>query len=110
MKILKKVSVLGTGYRIIEDNCNNDPLLLNSFGYTDYTSKKIVITDFQNEEIEIEDVAKYRKQVIRHELIHAFLCESGLHENCEWHNEEMVDWLAMQAPKLQKIFKETEYI
>lgn len=72
MKILKKVSVLGTGYRIIEDNCNNDPLLQNSFGYTDYTSKKIVITDFQNEEIEIEDVAKYRKQVIRHELIHAF--------------------------------------
>ena len=56
MKILKKVSVLGTGYRIIEDNCNNDPLLQNSFGYTDYTSKKIVITDFQNEEIEIEDV------------------------------------------------------
>lgn len=110
MKILKKVSVLGTGYRIIEDNCNNDPLLQNSFGYTDYTSKKIVITDFQNEEIEIEDVAKYRKQVIRHELIHAFLCELGLHENCEWHNEEMVDWLAMQAPKLQKIFKETEYI
>ena len=86
MKILKKVSVLGTEYRIIEDNCNNDPLLQNSFGYTDYTSKKIVITDFQKEEIEIE---------------------SGLHENCEWHNEEMVDWLAMQAPKLQKIFKET---
>ena len=110
MKILKKVSVLGTGYRIIEDNFNNDPLLKNSFGYTDYTSKKIVITDFRNEEIEIEDVAKYRKQVIRHELIHAFLYESGLHENCEWHNEEMVDWLAMQAPKLQKIFKETEYI
>ena len=52
MKILKKVSVLGTEYRIIEDNCNNDPLLQNSFGYTDYTSKKIVITDFQKEEIE----------------------------------------------------------
>lgn len=69
------------------------------------TLQKIVITDFQNEEIEIEDVAKYRKQVIRHELIHAFLCESGLHENCEWHNEEMVDWLAMQAPKLQKYLK-----
>lgn len=48
MKILKKVSVLGTGYRIIEDNFNNDPLLKNSFGYTDYTSKKIVITDFRN--------------------------------------------------------------
>lgn len=110
MKILKEVSVLGTEYRIIESNCDDDPLLKNNFGYTDYTSKKIIITDFRYEEIEIEDVAKYREQVIRHELIHAFLCESGLHENCKWHNEEMVDWLAIQAPKLQKIFKETEYI
>ena len=101
MKILKEVSVLGTEYRIIESNCDDDPLLKNNFG---------VITDFRYEEIEIEDVAKYREQVIRHELIHAFLCESGLHENCKWHNEEMVDWLAIQAPKLQKIFKETEYI
>ena len=110
MKILKEVSILGTEYRIIESNCDNDPLLKNNFRYTDYTSKKIVITDFQYEEIEIEDVAKYREKVIRHELIHAFLCESGLHENCEWHNEEMVDWLAIQSPKLQKIFKETECI
>lgn len=46
MKILKEVSVLGTEYRIIESNCDNDPLLKNNFGYTDYTSKKIVITDF----------------------------------------------------------------
>lgn len=27
MKILKEVSVLGTEYRIIESNCDNDPLL-----------------------------------------------------------------------------------
>lgn len=29
-----KVSVLETGYRIIEDNCDNDPLLKNNFRYT----------------------------------------------------------------------------
>ena len=54
MKILKKVSVLGTGYRIIEDNFNNDPLLKNSFGYTDYTSKKIVITDFETKKLKLK--------------------------------------------------------
>lgn len=110
MKTLNEINILGTKYKIVEDNCNNDPLLVTKIGYTDYTSKKIVITDFRNEEIEIEDLQKYREQILRHELVHAFLCESGLHENCEWHNEEMVDWLAIQAPKLQKIFKETECI
>ena len=60
MKILKEVSILGTEYRIIESNCDNDPLLKNNFGYTDYTSKKIVITDFQYEEIEIEETINPR--------------------------------------------------
>ena len=60
MKILKEVSVLGTEYRIIESNCDNDPLLKNNFGYTDYTSKKIVITDFRYEEIEIEETINPR--------------------------------------------------
>ena len=43
----------------------------------------------------------------RHEIIHAFLCESGLAENSTWaQEEEMVDWFAKQAPKLIKAWKE----
>ncbi len=30
MKILKEVLVLGTEYRIIESNCDDDPLLKNN--------------------------------------------------------------------------------
>jgi hypothetical protein len=48
---------------------------------------------------------------MRHEILHAFLYESGLRENSNkvyaWaENEEMVDWIAIQFPKIEKIYKE----
>lgn len=52
---------------------------------------------------------------MRHEVIHAFLFESGLAENSNisdaWAvNEEMVDWLAIQAPKIFKAFQKLNII
>ena len=45
----------------------------------------------------------------RHEIIHAFLFESGLAENSSWaQNEEMVDFFAIQFPKLVEAFKEAD--
>ena len=47
----------------------------------------------------------------RHEIIHAFLFESGLAENSEWaQNEEMVDFFAIQFPKLMEAFKNADAI
>lgn len=48
---------------------------------------------------------------MRHEIIHAFLYESGLAENFEHANEfgqdeTMVDWIAMQFPKILEVYKE----
>lgn len=53
----------------------------------------------------------YRKQILRHEILHACLYESGLAYNSNqaetWAmNEEMVDWLAIQGPKILEIWKE----
>lgn len=49
----------------------------------------------------IRNLEDFRKKVTRHELIHAFLYESGLHEQCYWAtNEEIVDWIAIQLPKI----------
>lgn len=51
------------------------------------------------------------KQTIRHELVHAFLDESGLQENSNqfegsWAtNEEMVDWIALQGPKIYEAWR-----
>ena len=51
------------------------------------------------------------KLFLRHEIVHAYLYESGLRENSEkqyaWaDNEEMVDWFAIQGPKIFKTYKE----
>lgn len=54
----------------------------------------------------------YRKRLLRHEITHAFLNESGL-QHCSsvpmgaWaRHEEMVDWIAIQFPKIMKAFQE----
>lgn len=48
----------------------------------------------------------YEKRTIRHEIVHAILFESGLDHNADWpRNEEIIDWIAIQFPKLLEIFK-----
>ena len=49
------------------------------------------------------------KNVLRHEVLHAYLFESGLSENagfsgCWAKNEEMVDWFAIQSPKIYDVY------
>ena len=43
---------------------------------------------------------------LRHEIIHAFFEESGLDEYSE--NEELVQWLAIQFPKLMKVLEDVD--
>ena len=51
------------------------------------------------------------KKNFRHEIIHAFLDESGLAENSSWaQEEEMVDWFAKQFPKLLSAFQEVNAV
>ena len=46
----------------------------------------------------------FRNQVIRHEVVHAFFCESGLENNSDFAtNEELVDWIAIQIPKICEV-------
>lgn len=50
-----------------------------------------------------------KKQCLRHEIIHAFMFESGLGANWEHkpigHEETTVDWIAAQFPKLLEVFE-----
>lgn len=54
----------------------------------------------------MENIGLYKDKVCRHEIIHAFLYESGLDVESWARNEEIVDWLALQIPKMVRIFKE----
>ena len=75
------IKVLGVDYEIIESNREDDNNLEDADGYCDFSVKKIVIDTFKNRPGSMEDLTEYKKQVLRHELIHAFLHESGLYAN-----------------------------
>lgn len=102
------VNVLGTEYSITQMNQINDTNLNNMDGYCDHSIKKIVIDTFKNCPGSMHNLDEYKKQVIRHELIHAFLFESGLDGSSWAKEEEIVDWIACQFPKLLKAFEDAD--
>lgn len=110
---MKVVNVLGTAYTVTTATKSEDNYLEKCDGYCDKTSKKIVVLS-KSDDNELENFGEYQKKVIRHEIIHAFLFESGLHENFrheEWgHDETTIDWFAVQFPKMLKAFKEADAI
>lgn len=107
----KEVNILGETYSIYYNSRKKDNTLETKDGYTDNYSKKIVINTTFSEDWDVQDIDIYQKKVLRHEIVHAYLYESGLDVNSNkaysWaENEEMVDWFAIQAPKIIKTYKE----
>lgn len=105
-----KINVLGAQYTIDFKDRAEDALLENADGYCDKTTKKIVVAK-KDEECNLGDFLEYQKKVLRHEIIHAFLFESGLHENFEHsdcgHDETMIDWVAVQFSKMLQVFRDS---
>jgi len=102
------ISILGQDYDFQEIAQKNDPRLANCDGYTDNSTKVIrVNNDFnENDPASIGDLSVFKKKVMRHEIIHAFFVESGLKNYNE--DELIVDWIALQFPKLLKTFTQVE--
>ena len=107
-----KINVLGTEYEVVID-APDEMLPPDSDGAMDHSIKRIAIAKLIPDERSIKDLGAYRRKVLRHEIIHAFLYESGLWNNSgtveAWGtSEEITDWLAIQAPKLFATFKEAD--
>ena len=108
----RKINILGTEYRIEFRKEDEDVTLKTYNGYCDVTVKLIVVLAEPNKECDCEDFSFIQKKTLRHEIIHAFLTESGLFNNTYnvetgWaSNEEMVDWFAIQSPKIFKVYSE----
>lgn len=106
-----EVHILGTRYsiRIIdEDDYRYDR---EADGWCDPSVKEILIFNYKQSAESVKDLIAYQKKVLRHEIVHAFLYESGLWQNaygskCWAKNEEMIDWMAIQIPKIQRAYKE----
>lgn len=110
----KIVSVLGTNYGIYVDVPESeDDTLKHCSGYCDKTTKRVCVVDF-NKDCNLGDKAEHQKYLLRHELVHALLFESGIGGDTVWdidgeeHPEHMVEWVAMQFPKMIKLFREAD--
>lgn len=102
-----KVNVLGTVYRI-----KYVPSLDGRGGETDFYTKEIRISEQEDipAEFKTDNLKEMQRHVLRHELIHAFLYESGLDMCSTAHdawavNEEMIDWMAIQMPKIMEAYE-----
>jgi hypothetical protein len=102
------VDILGTQYKIIYSDPKADKMLSDCDGYIDRTVKKIVICD-SSEDSEVSDREWNKRLSLRHEIVHAFMLESGLAYNMEHKpigiEETMVDWIAIQFPKMLQAFE-----
>jgi hypothetical protein len=114
----KMANILGIEYKIEFGTYKEYGCLETADGYTDTSIHTIVVDDMTEAENKVDgkkDLQSYQKNVLRHEIVHAFLEESGLTVNsnkCEsWAtNEEMIDWFAIQSPKIFKVFQELEVL
>ena len=116
------VDVLGTQYKVIVKKYDEDEAFERRSidGYCDSYKKEIVVCDmntYKNWEHEDEETKVIcQKQILRHEITHAFLSESGLADSsatfdCGWaKNEEMVDWIALQGIKIYNAWKQADCI
>lgn len=104
-----KIDVLGTEYVVKFKELNDEDI----DGFCDNTQKLIVIRS--DNENKVGDFKYLQKKQLRHEIIHAFMSESGL--QCNWqhieqfgHDETTIDWFAIQSPKIFRVFAELKLL
>lgn len=111
------MNILGTEYSIKFGSETDYPSLEGIDGYCDSSTKEIVVDDMKKTEGTIGakgNLAEHQKVCIRHEIIHAFMEESGLSGNFEHKTigieETTVDWFAIQSPKIFRVFSELDVL
>ena len=116
---LCEVDVLGTKYSVYvvkkgENKASDAIFGKGSDAYCEFSTKEIILQDIDPADCDKPaNTEAYLMECMRHEILHAFLYESGLDASaapseCWATNEEMVDWFAIQSPKLYKAYKEAD--
>lgn len=117
-----KVNILGTEYKIHYYGYNENKVITcqGLMGYCDSLSKEIAILNLETDkdfiDYDKDALQKLIRKNIRHEIVHAFLNESGLMQETYqtpngWAiNEEMVDWFALQGEKIYKAWVKAKAI
>lgn len=108
------LNILGTEYEIRKLKYKDEPYFEKQSvdGYCDGVLHQIVYCDMTTfpgcADESADRCAMCERETLRHEIVHAFMNESGLKDSsftvdCPWaKNEEMIDWMAIQGPKIYK--------
>ena len=112
MKLDKFVRILGEPWHVMMCTSEVEPRLKEMSGFCDQTSHFIGIVDPKEKNGNIDNEVVLVKQIIRHEIIHAFMYASGLGDSWEHkeygHDETIVDWIALQFRKIEEVVNEVE--
>ena len=107
-----EINILGQDWTILEGTKEQHEKLINSNALCDNSVKNIILDDLSSLENDTDsqgNLNEVKTKLLRHEIIHAFLLESGLGSCSPWaENEEMVDWFARQFPKILKAFQDAK--
>lgn len=105
----RKFSILGAAWKLMYIPAEKDIVKMDNIaGYCDPTERLIVIYE-PPADANVRNSEKVLAATVRHEVIHAYLFESGLGEEMigvQGHNEQFIDWFALQAVKIWKTFCE----
>lgn len=102
----REINILGTQYKVLNEEFQDD---MECDGLCDVTTHEIKVR--KNNVNKVGNMDELIKRALRHEIIHAFMFESGLgfdwqHSEEFGHDETTVDWFATQAPKIYKVYLE----
>lgn len=102
----REMNILGTQYKVLYEDFPYD---MECDGLCDVTTHEIKVR--KNNVNKVGNMDELIKRVLRNEIIHAFMFESGLgfdwqHSEEFGHDETTVDWFATQAPKIYKVYLE----
>lgn len=112
MKLDRVVKILGQTWRVKICSMETEPRLKTLSGFTDRTSHFIGIIDPDEKECNLDNPVALVKEIMRHEVIHAYMFESGLGDSWEHsqygQDETIVDWIALQFDKMWVTIKDLE--
>ena len=101
------VEVLGQQYMVRLIPKENDKRFdtLNCDGFCDYSTHELILCNLTLEkDNDAGNVSAAITHILYHEMVHAFMFESGLAADWEHkqygQEETVVDWIAWQAPKI----------
>lgn len=95
-----KVSILGVTYDVYIASAEQEATLKNRSGCVDTTVKNIFINSelFKRDESTVKNLSSIIQETLTHEIIHAFIDESGLGD--PYQSEVMVNWFTLMLNKI----------